>query len=100
MAQAEDHLVVYSTLTCCYAHAAALHAPRVPGVVQLCGTVDDAANMYLAFKPCSGGDLYKRLAHCGLLSEAQLCREVREMRLLLGRDSAGLSFLVTAGCHS
>uniref|UniRef100_A0A383VFT4 Protein kinase domain-containing protein n=1 Tax=Tetradesmus obliquus TaxID=3088 RepID=A0A383VFT4_TETOB len=49
---------------------------KVPGVVQLCGTLDDAANLCLVFKPCRGGDLYKRLAQCGLLSEAQLCREV------------------------
>ncbi|KAF8072967.1 Aurka [Scenedesmus sp. PABB004] len=48
----------------------------VPGVVELCGTWDDAAALYLVFEPCPGGDLYKRLAHAGLLSEAQLCREV------------------------
>jgi hypothetical protein len=46
-------------------------------VVQLCGTLDDAANLCLVFEPCRGGDLYKRLARCGLLSEAQLCKEVR-----------------------
>jgi hypothetical protein len=50
---------------------------RTPGVVQLCGTLDDAANLCLVFEPCRGGDLYKRLAHCGLLSEVQLCKEVR-----------------------
>ncbi|KAF6266572.1 kinase-like domain-containing protein [Scenedesmus sp. NREL 46B-D3] len=32
--------------------------------------------MCLVFEPCRGGDLYKRLTHCGLLSEAQLCKEV------------------------
>ena len=49
---------------------------RVPGVVDLCGTADDATNMYLVFEPCAGGDLYKRLAHKGLYDEAQLCSEV------------------------
>jgi hypothetical protein len=50
---------------------------RVPGVVDLCGTADDASNIYLVFEPCFGGDLYKRLAHRGLYEEAQLCKEVR-----------------------
>jgi hypothetical protein len=50
---------------------------RVPGVVDLCGTADDAQNVYLVFEPCFGGDLYKRLAHRGLYGEAQLCKEVR-----------------------
>jgi hypothetical protein len=49
-------------------------------VVQLRGTLDDAANLCLVFEPCRGGDLYKRLASCGLLSEAQLCKEVRAQR--------------------
>jgi hypothetical protein len=46
-------------------------------VVDLCGTADDAQNVYLVFEPCFGGDLYKRLAHRGLYDEAQLCKEVR-----------------------
>lgn len=50
---------------------------RVPGVVDLCGTADDAQNVYLVFEPCFGGDLYKRLAHRGLYDEAQLCKKVR-----------------------
>jgi hypothetical protein len=44
--------------------------------VDLCGTADDATNLYLVFEPCLGGDLYKRLSHTGLLGEEQLCREV------------------------
>jgi hypothetical protein len=51
-------------------------ACSVPGVVELCGTADDASNIYLVFQPCFGGDLYKRLAHRGLYEEAQLCKEV------------------------
>lgn len=49
---------------------------RLPGVVELCGTADDATNVYLVFEPCFGGDLYKRLAHQGLFDEAQLCKQV------------------------
>lgn len=51
-------------------------ACRIPGIVDLCGTADDASNIYLVFEPCFGGDLYKRLAHHGLYEEAQLCKEV------------------------
>lgn len=48
-------------------------------MVDLCGTADDASNIYLVFEPCFGGDLYKRLAHRGLYEEAQLCKEVRRL---------------------
>jgi serine/threonine protein kinase len=48
----------------------------VPGIVDLCGTADDASSMYLVFAPCLGGDLYRRLSHRGLMAEGQLCREV------------------------
>lgn len=70
-------------------------ACRVPGVVELCGTADDATNVYLVFEPCSGGDLYKRLAHKGLFDEGQLCKEVSRFGLsptpsgMLASDDVG-----------
>lgn len=48
----------------------------MPGVVNLQGTAEDASNVYLLFTAAAGGDLYQRLSRGGLLSEAQLCREV------------------------
>lgn len=76
----------------------------VPGVVELCGTADDAANVYLVFEPCLGGDLYKRLAHKGLLSEAQLCKEVRHGQMRSGvaaaRERAARAHMCTAGAPS
>ncbi|WIA29210.1 hypothetical protein OEZ86_011721 [Tetradesmus obliquus] len=87
--QESEHKIVKAYHKCCDLQArhwlnisrevailTALRDLKMPGVVQLCGTLDDAANLCLVFKPCRGGDLYKRLAQCGLLSEAQLCREV------------------------
>jgi hypothetical protein len=65
----------------------------VNGVVQLLGTASDAAAVYLLFDPCPGGDLYKRLARRGLLTEAQLVREVRAVPAVAVFGNGGIRYL-------
>jgi hypothetical protein len=56
-----------------------LRALRVPGVVQLLGTSECAANVYLTFSACGGGDLYARIrdGSCRARGEAGMVQEVR-----------------------
>jgi len=57
-----------------------LRALRVPGVVRLLGTSECAANLYLRFAACEGGDLYARVrdGSCRARGEAAMCQEVSE----------------------